>query len=146
MARERKDDYTPAEMEAYARSRNEQKNRHALRWLRLHPKDNPDQIVGIDPNTNKVTGPVIYCGRRYKIFYKEPMILPFNMPGEGSVVMHVAELEGNLDKTGIALLDTKAVLCAPNDYSVKGTGSADRSVFWLCRDDRIEEVNNTKTA
>lgn len=132
--------FTPEKMIAYADFRNREKGRNHLKWLRVTPQDNPNLLIGIDPDTNAIIGPNIECGTRYKIAYKEIMILPFNHSSQGNVVFYVAEIEGTLATSGTKLLDVKLVICAPGDYSIRENISATHSVFRLCKDDTIEEV------
>lgn len=133
--------FTAVEMVNYANARNKQRGRNHLEWLIVSPQDDPSQLIGIDRITNTICGPNVNCGKRYKIFYQQPMILPFQTPDHGNFVLHIAEIEGTLDGTGTRLTDVKAVACSPNDYSIRESVGATHSIFRLCSDDKIEEVN-----
>lgn len=131
--------WSTQEMIAYCDLKNKEAGKKLLEWLQITPQDDPNHYIGIDPETNKITGPNIYVGQRYRIIYNSPVRLPFKIEGEGNVVFHVAEIEGVL-LNPFWLSEIKGVVCQPDNYSVRMSISADRSVFRLFVGDELKSI------
>ena len=123
---------------AWCDAKNKEIGKISIRWLKIRPEDEPDHLIGINSESNEIIGPNIYVGKKYRIVYSSPVRLPFILSGEGAVAYHVAEIKGTLTYP-FTLSDVECVICKPDDYSVKETMRATKSVFRLFVGDKIEE-------
>lgn len=114
-----------------------------IKWLQIQPEDEPDVYIGMHPEDSTLIGPNIKIGQRYRIVYSAPVRLPFK-DAERPAVFHVAEIEGTLI-TPFLMSDVHCIVCMPDDYTVRGTMSAERSFFRFFVGDEFELLENSSS-
>ena len=123
---------------AYTDKINKERGRKFLQWAALRPEDDPDVFTGLDDG--RLVGPGVRRGKRYRIRYAKPTILPFHTPAQRNMAFQVLQVEGRLSATGFHLRDVSFVYCNPDNESDVSSGTADKSIFRVAVDDEIQEV------
>lgn len=127
------------EMIAWCDGKNKEAGKKLLKWLQIASADNPNKYVGVHPDTNAIIGPEIIVGKRYLVVYSSPVRLPFIDPAEGTVALHVKEIEGKLRNT-FQITNVKGIVCSPDDYTVTAPLNSDLSQFRLYVGDKLEPL------